>query len=304
VNKNFIVSNIKGGFGNQLFQYATGLSVALRNNAVFMIDLSFFNNKDFQNAFRLNLLNLTYEIAEQEHYVHLKNSNSKRPFFYRGINKLKLRNKYNKKTHIFDSESFKPSKKIINATAPAYIEGWCTKEIYFKDYKSDLIKAFRPNFNLSHQASLLLDEITKVNSIAIHVRRGDYVNNTIFYNLDEHYYNNAISYLEQNENNLDYYLFSDDIDWCKKNIKLCKPINFINLKSINDNSSYKDIEEFYLMKNCKHNIIANSSFSWWAAYLNENPNKIVIAPIIWYKDMFYQKSLEKYSFIPKDWIIL
>ena len=134
-------------------------------------------------------------------------------------------------------------------------------------------------------------------SVSIHVRRGDYLTSKIYCNLGEsEYYNNAIKYISKKDDNLQFLIFSDDSEWCKKNLKL--PSNSIFVDWNRKSDSYIDMQ---LISMCKYNIIANSSFSWWGAWLNSNNDKIVIAPNNWFsKDSLYDGTY----IIPKDWVVL
>jgi len=135
----------------------------------------------------------------------------------------------------------------------------------------------------------LKERIVNSNSVSIHVRRGDYLTNDGFNVLPLSYYQKAIKQIEGVKF---LYIFSDDIKWCKENFEEGV---FVHLEE------YLDFE---LMKSCKSNIIANSTFSWWAAYLNDNPKKIVIAPKQWRARISDQEIFDKDFFLPKDWILL
>jgi hypothetical protein len=306
MGKNIIVSNIKGGFGNQLFQYATGLNIALKNNAEYKLDLRFFDIPKFKDAFRLDYLNIDYSIATPDDYIYLRNSEDKITLPYRLLNKLKIKNKFKKLTHIIDNAGFEVSYNIINATSPAYIEGWCVKEKYFREIRNKLIEIFSPKVPFSNQALIIYDKIINSNSVSIHIRRGDYIDNDIFEVLSLNYYSSAMRMMQNKVNAPEFFLFSDDLLWARHNLKEFDNITYVDLGLSPDYMGKCDVEDFFLMKSCKHNIIANSSFSWWPAYLNENPEKIVIAPLEnnWYKSSFYRNSLINSSFLPEDWIRL
>lgn len=305
INKiKLVVVNIKGGFGNQLFQYATALAISIKNNARLKIVLDKqYKLEKFKNEFRLNYLNINYQLAEKEEIKKLKNSTDKINLFYKILRKLKIPCKFYKSTHINDSDGHKPNSKILNAEAPCYIDGWCVKEIYFSKIKSKLSNIFKYKYELSDYSKKIKLNIINSNSVAIHFRRGDYLNVSDFFNLlDNDYYKNSIKIMNSLSKKNTFYIFSDDIMWVKSNFKMDINMNFIELPE--KNSVRKDLEEFFLMKFCKHQIIANSSFSWWAAYLNDNKNKKVIYPKKWYNNKSWQISYESYPFSPKDWICL
>ena len=138
------------------------------------------------------------------------------------------------------------------------------------------------------------EKIEKCISISLHIRRGDYVSNIAHGTCDLSYYRKAVEYfINLYGKNLEIFAFSDDPSWVKNNLKLPVNINFIT-----HNYSDNNYEDLRLMSCCNHNIIANSSFSWWGAWLNTNPNKIVIAPKLWYAN----QKIENRDITPKDWL--
>lgn len=166
---------------------------------------------------------------------------------------------------------------------------------YFDEFREDILKSFTFNeYLLSFATKTIENQIKCCNSVSIHVRRGDYMTPYFYKNFgsvcDVDYYKRAICELEKKVNNVKYFVFSDDIDNVRDELNL-KDATYIDFNKYND--SWQDM---YLMSKCKHNIIANSSFSFWAAYLNQNPNKIVIAPKVW------MSSLSKDEIAPEEWI--
>ncbi len=141
--------------------------------------------------------------------------------------------------------------------------------------------------------------IQSFKSVSLHIRRGDYVSNKVTNQVhgvcDLNYYSHAISYIAERISNTHLFVFSDDPEWAKGNLKTEIPTFFVD-----NNRADKDYEDLKLMRQCKHNIIANSSFSWWGAWLNQNAGKIVIAPKKWFND----KSINTKDLIPEKWIRL
>jgi hypothetical protein len=186
--------------------------------------------------------------------------------------------------------------ELFDLSDNTYLSGYWQSEKYFRNIKEHLVEELSL-FNLpSVENEKYLIEIFNTNSVSIHIRRGDYINDTSainthgFCGLD--YYVNSISFIESKLSNPTYFVFSDDIDWARHNIKTKKNIFFI------DTNFDKPEEDLRLMLNCKHNIIANSSFSWWAAWLNQNKEKIVITPKKWFADS--KKS--SIDLIPSEWL--
>ena len=145
----------------------------------------------------------------------------------------------------------------------------------------------------------LLSLIRTVNSVSLHIRRGDYVSNpdtnSALGTCSLEYYRHCIEHIASNVENPHFFLFSDDINWVRDNLKIKYPTTVVDGNSADTN--YADL---HLMSNCKHNIIANSSFSWWGAWLNNNPDKIIIAPKIW----FANSPLTPKEIIPENWLKL
>jgi hypothetical protein len=163
-----------------------------------------------------------------------------------------------------------------------YLDGYWQNPKYFEIYRKDLLTQIVPVKKLSKNAQKLLSDIENINSISIHIRRGDYASNPKAKNhhgiLPVSYYKKSVENIKSRLNKQIYFIFTDDASWTKTQFTfLNKPIfisDFLN----------NEIEELYLMSRCKHNIIANSTFSWWGAWLNQNKNKLIIAPKSWFKN--------------------
>ncbi|EJV0269866.1 alpha-1,2-fucosyltransferase, partial [Vibrio parahaemolyticus] len=259
---------VVGGLGSQMFAYALYLSLKERfgDQESVLLDTSFYRKNKQHNGYELERL---FNIKEQPNNLFTKGILLNRGFVFKKLRKLLLKrldaadNNYNFDPNVFNNES------------TLYIQSW-TSWKYFSDC-TDLVQSaftFKP---LKDEKNIEISNIiTSVNSVSIHVRRGDYLNSPALSGLAPlWYYRNAIKHLEENTNNPTYFVFSDDIQWCRDNLALSNA-HYIDWNIGED--SYKDIQ---LMSLCKHNIIPNSSFSWWGAFLNENSDKIVIAPETW-----------------------
>lgn len=287
-----------------MFQYATGRALALHYDIELKLDLSFFDNKEFLKVYRLDKFNLPFTIAEESDYIHLQNSSDISRVF-RGIKKLgfKFRPFY-KKNHILENDVLKLFNSESKANRDYYIEGWLANENYFKNIKEILVSELNADHLLHNENLLLHKEIKNSNSIAVHIRRGDYLNSNYFTTLPKEYYFNAMRNASEKIENPVFYFFSDDIQWTKTNFADFQNVRFVEHNSIADSkwSTSRDIEDLMLMRSCMHQIIANSSFSWWGAWLNKNPEKIVIAPRKWYDNKKAQSAYKSSDFIPKEWI--
>lgn len=241
------------GLGNNMFQYATALAYSLEYNKKLYVEGDTFK---LTNAFDIQLN--TPEHEDVPVWTNLKNK--KVPF--KGI-------------HFSDDNkgTFYDNDKYI------YFFGYFQNEKYFKKYRSEILKAFRFKKGLSDTNKKLIKQIQSHNSISVHIRRGDYLySENAQHVLPLYYYKIATEYMAERVENPHFYIFSDDIAWVKENLKIPYPHTFVEHNQ--GNYSYNDMR---LMSLCKHNIIANSTFSWWGAWLNENPHKIVVAPDIWLK---------------------
>ena len=180
----------------------------------------------------------------------------------------------------------------------SYLKGYWQSEKYFENNKLNILNDLRIITDQSSQNVEISKQIASNVSVSLHIRRGDYVSNSE-YNATHgtcslSYYKTAVSYLLKNiGKNFTIFAFSDDPEWVYSNLKLPVDIRFVN-----NNSSEYSYEDLRLMSECNHNIIANSSFSWWGAWLNTNNNKIVIAPSKWYANQYIKNN----DIIPANWI--
>jgi hypothetical protein len=180
----------------------------------------------------------------------------------------------------------------------SYLKGYWQSEKYFENNKLNILNDLNIITDQSYQNKEISKQIASTLSVSLHIRRGDYIANSAYSathgTCDLRYYENAVSYLIKNiGENFTLFAFSDDPEWVSSNVKF--PINTCY---VNNNSSEYNYEDLRLMSECNHNIIANSSFSWWGAWLNTYKNKTVIAPSIWYAD----QSIFNNDIIPENWI--
>jgi hypothetical protein len=292
-----IIVKIWGGLGNQMFQYAFGKVLSQKNGSELKLDTSHFSKVqtgETLRPFKLSVFPLLeYTIATNEDIRRCV-----KEFRFEFLNKL-----YKKINALFPSfnkyyvteGSVDIIKNGLTLNEAVYLEGYWQSEDYFADYRDEIIKCFKLE-GAEGVDELLgqVNEITELDSVSIHIRRGDYVTNkqANFYHgvcsLD--YYENSVLKITDKlkSDKLKFFIFSDDIDWCKQNLKLTNPHEYV--------VTNEDYHDMYLMSRCKHNIIANSSFSWWAAWLNENSSKIVIAPKNWFV------NTDVGDLLPKTWL--
>jgi hypothetical protein len=275
-----------GGLGNQMFQYAAGLSAAERLGTELKMDLSWFDSLeevDTPRFYELDNFNLKQEFVNKNDFV-LKNDGFKN----------RLMNIRKKQLNFYKESQFNYSDNFLNIKNNTYIEGYFQTEKYFNDIRDDVIYSFTFKNKASVKSAKIIDQIKNSDSVSLHVRRGDYVSNKSankFHGLmGEAYYKKAIALINKKIKNPKYFIFSDEIEWVKNSFDLPK-----NSVYITHNKS--GIEDMRIMIECKHNIIANSSFSWWGAWLGLQKDKVVIAPKLWFLDSNTNTS----DVIPERW---
>jgi hypothetical protein len=285
-----IIANLKGGLGNQMFQYALGRTLALKNNDVLKLDTGSLSKAEvlgnIYRPFDLEFFAIEKAIATPDEIqaVHY-------PFgvMFKLLDILKR--KILRQSHVV----FEPN--ILDLNGDIYLDGYFQSPRYFESIRETLLKDFTLREPLSPSGQVLAAQIKSTTAASLHVRRGDYVANKRV--LKENgvcspaYYYKAVEKITTTVINPTFFVFSDDMSWVKENLQLPKGTVFVS-----DTSLYAP-QELYLMSLCQHNIIANSSFSWWAAWLNQNPDKVVIAPTPWFNTIAYDKDL-----IPESWIQL
>ena len=287
-----IIVNIAGGLGNQMFQYAFAYSLSNRKDVEVKLDISGFNTYKLRN-YELGLFNISLPIATIEEAKALKCK--KENLIEKIVRRLRRKNidfagTYYKEAHYnFDKVAYE-------AQEDRYLEGYWQSEKYFLQFRDSLLKEFSLKKGFHEQSKEYKDKIENSESVSLHIRRGDYVTNShtnsIHGTCSLEYYRNSIREIVNQTSSPQFFIFSDDLGWAKENLEFLKNLTFINL-----DKSVSDHEEMILMSLCKHNIIANSSFSWWGAWLNQNDEKKVVAPKKWFLvDDFNTKDL-----IPDNW---
>lgn len=289
-----IVVKLIGGLGNQMFQYAAGRAVAHRAKMPLKLDITYYEKFKLR-SYQLNCFNI------QENFASTKDIERFIPrrrqigaFTYYKI-RAKLLPWHKQK--LIKERGILYDPDIIKIKGNAYLEGYWQSEKYFSDI-SDII---RREFTIKHKPndinSQMLAKIDNVNSVSLHIRRGDYVFNPITMQilgvLSLDYYIGALNLISKKVKEPHVFVFSDDMSWAIENLKISLPLYFIEHNRVD-----KDYEDLRLMSRCKHHIIANSSFSWWAAWLSEYQKKIVIAPRRW----FNNNNLSIRDLISEGWI--
>ena len=264
-----IISKIIGGLGNQCFQYAAGRYLAEIHHAEFKIDISEFKNY-IPHAFSLNHFNIVEKFATPEEIAV---------------------SRYVKERHFhFDPE-------ILHLPDGVYLHGYWQSEKYFTRISEMIRQELSVKSPLSGRDAEIAEEIVSGESVSVHIRRGDYVAKEyteLFDPCNLEYYSASIKQLSRFVKRPHFFVFTDDKVWVRENFHLSYPITFVD-----HNGPDKNYEDMRLMSLCKHNIIANSSFSWWGAWLNKNPDKMVFAPKKWFNEIARNSSKD---LIPDLWV--
>jgi hypothetical protein len=285
-----IIVSLTGGLGNQLFQYAFGKYLAISNNSKLKLDVSSYENYEWHDyslsPFCIDEIFATTEECDNYKGIGL-NIFQKLYRKVRGLNYLLVE----------DNFQFNPNYKL--QTSPIYLNGYWQSENYFKEIESKLRNDFSFKIPPSKNNEVLIEKMHQENAVSLHIRRGNYVNvsqvNETHGTSSLEYYNEAVEIMSTKVIDPIFYIFSDDILWAKNNLNLNFETVFVDI-----NDSKSDYEDLRLMSNCKHNITANSTFSWWGAWLNTNNSKIVICPKVWFND---KKLNDQTNYlIPAEWL--
>lgn len=285
-----IVTRIKGGLGNQLFQYAATYALSKRLDQDFAFDPYFTANMTERN-YKLPLL-----CVESDNTIPIEQLPKKIKYLKNAyINKIcRLmnwsRHKCDEYMYWIETRDVWQPDFFAICNSNIYVDGYFQSEDYFREYRKDLLAQLKPRYAPENEYLMVLKEIVNCNSVAVHVRRGDFKrdNNKFHYLLGREYYERAISEIRKRVPNPIFFLFSDDMEWVRGNLEDTTAFRYISIGTTNG-----DIDDMMLMKNCKHIITANSTFSWWAAWLNEDENALKIVP----KRPFGMEKM-----IPIEWI--
>lgn len=276
-----IIVQIKEGLGNQMFQYATAYALAKRLNQPLVLFSDKVNNK---RPYRLNLLNIDETVIKSNELpLEIKIIKSRyMNYVLRKLNVIKCQNEYQFLQYQLSNwiyfhelhNGFQEAFLSLHAEN-IFINGFFLSNSLFKEYREDLLSRFTASYPSEPEYTKALNEIRNSNSVAVHVRRGDYKfsKHPYHYLLGEDYYRRAITYVREHTESPVFFWFSEDFEWVYEHFGIAEDFRFINLRT-----THRDIDDMLLMKNCNHIISANSTFSWWAAWLNEHENAICIMP--------------------------
>jgi len=266
-----IIVRLKGGLGNQLFQYAAGRRLAQHHKTILKIDISIFESYKV-HEYSLGVFNIQENIASADEIGSLTARD-------KGIKNLILRI-FGKPRARINENHFHFDRRILSLPDNVYLDGYWQSEKYFSGI-FDIIKSEftvkAPQVGRNKEISGM---IYSAESVSLHIRRGTYLKPPYNYThgiCPPEYYYSGIKYLESKIKHPHFFVFSDDPQWARDNLKLSYPVSYVD-----NNSAGKGYEDLRLMSQCKYHIIANSTFSWWGAWLSNYPGKIIIAPKRWF----------------------
>jgi len=278
-----------------MFQYAFGVSLSQKLNRPLYFDLSFYKqgNHDLtERNFELNRFDIPIEAATDEMIDRFLRPTD----FRRVLNKLSL-----SRTNIYKEKTLRFNSQIFDLKPPVYVDGFWQCEQYFTNREEMIKKSFTFKEPLSEGSQKVAAQIAALpETVSVHVRRGDYVSskptNDLHGVCSVEYYKEAMALISKRRDSPHFYFFSDDIQWVSDNLVS----DVKNCTLVEHNTGADSWQDMALMSKCKHHIIANSSFSWWGAWLNPSKVKIVIAPEHW----FNKKStyFDDRDLVPWNWI--
>lgn len=286
-----ITVRVSGGLGNQLFQYAFGKTLAVKQGVQLALDLSYYKKipeSDTPRKFELSNFAVKYLDINIKNLIKYKICSNKIISRFPEIQNF---------LGFYKEKEFNYTQFAVCLPDGIYAEGFWQSYKYFKSELINLKKELIPIIQMSEEDFEISKKISACRSVSVHVRRGDYVSHP---NAARHhgicginYYKSAIEHLKSKiDKNLTYFIFSDDIDWVKQHFKF-----EINAIYISHNINKSSVNDFRLMQLCENHIIANSTFSWWGAYLKKPDQGVVIAPKNWFADNKKTPDL-----IPCEWI--
>ena len=290
-----ILVKLQGGLGNQMFQYATARRLAEKHSTILKLDLTEFESYKLRK-YDLHCFHIWEYLATESEIDDIVYSHNILNKFKQKVS-LKLGFKKYKNSNWIIEKQFQFDPKILEAPNNVLLYGYWQSEKYFADISDILRREFVIKYQQDPLSQKLAEFIQSTESVSLHVRRTDYVQNAVTNEMhgtcDQAYYDRCVRYIGDRVSNPHFFIFSDEPQWTKDNLKLGFPTTIVDC-----NDSSRNYEDLRLMSMCKHNIIANSSFSWWGAWLNPALNKIVLAPQKWFKD----ETINTKDLIPEQWI--
>jgi hypothetical protein len=294
-----IVVKLKGGLGNQMFQYAVGRELQRRSGGDLVLDLTLLLDR----YPRRNVVCRDYDLdifRIQPRFTLLSQLALRMPvpqLYMRGASALvRLQDRLGLRRYISDPISF--LEDVLHARDNVYLDGYWQSPKYFAGSEAILRREFEIKQPLSSAGERVAAQMASTDSICVNVRRADYV--TLQASIDTHgfvgreYYDQGILQIAPQLKNPHIFITSDDVEWCRENLRFKYPTTVLG----HEYKGYKFGEYLTLMARCKHFLIPNSSFAWWAAWMSVSENKIVVCPKTWFRDA----QLDSSTLVPSEWI--
>ena len=288
-----IISRIDGGLGNQMFQYAYGFYLAQRAETEFYLDISSYE-KQPQHGYLLDHFRIDAEVLPAKLVAKI-------PRKYRSSvakvtwlqDRFGLRSLRRHKERDFGFRS-----SHLQAGDNRYLVGYWQSEQFFPRMRDELLKQFALRRNLTAQSQEIGGRMAESNSVALHVRRGDYVTSqsaaAIYEHLSVDYYHRCLQMWASQQYRPEVYIFSNDIAWCREQFQLEYPTHFVD-----HTSADTAFEDLWMMQQAACLVMANSTFSWWAAWLNQRSGRQVIAPSRWFRP----GAMDGSNILCRDWTV-
>jgi len=296
--KDIVVTRLIGGLGNQMFQYAAGRALALRIKASLKLDLSGFS-ADPKRRYELDCFPIRAVAATDIDLQRCGAIPGEQPkLMTRALRRLGV-HVPTSKVSMYRERHFHFDDNLATLRAPVYLDGFWQSERYFVEVAQTVRREFTPTQPFDANNRAFADRISAVKALSLHVRRGDYVDeqgtNRFHGTCSLAYYQRAVEYVSARIAEVHLFVFSDDQRWARENLQFDFPTTFVDANT--PDCGFLDMQ---LMCRCHHHILANSSFSWWGAWLNPSLEKIVIAPARW----FNAAGIDTRDLIPKQWVRL
>lgn len=287
-----IITQLFGGLGNQMFQYAIGRALAAKHGTTLVLDTSKFAGYTLR-TYALDHFNIEASLLSDADRAHLELAQAPTTWagrsFWRVFGRVIV--------PVIKERGFEFDPRLLKSPKTCYLEGYWQSPEYFSSIGAQIRKEFTVREPLRGLNRAMAERIGACEAAAVHVRRGDYVNNPVtarYHGVcDAGYYAAAEDRLRAYARDVQLFIFSDDPDWVEANLRFHSPATVMR-----DNGSERDYEDLRLMSLCRHHIIANSSFSWWGAWLCADKRKIVIAPEHWFRDAPHDTE----DLIPENWL--
>ncbi len=292
-----ITVELMGGLGNQMFQYAIGRHMALLNQTDLFLDKQFLDDRRprrkgfvFRN-YDLDLFDLPVRFASSE---MASSYGRTAPLLRRIVNKISPA----QATEYVPEKHFHFNREVLTRRGNLYLSGYWQSPQYFEAIAPIIRADFSFPFRLPAKTQLLYDTISTTNSVCVNVRRGDFVTNPVHGTASLAYYSQAEEKIASGVDEPHYFVFSDDIKWCQENLKIQAPVIYVDHQYAGEKFGHY----LQLMHQCKHFIIPNSTFAWWAAWLSPHKDKLVIAPKKWFNRPLWPTDTN--DLIPDSWVRL